>query len=254
LKRLIMNNPAVSLPAGIESRFLEVNGQRLHYFRAGAGPAVIFIHGGASDARDWLGTMASLAGRYRLYAPDLCGFGESDRDEKGYYLKDFNDCLYGFIEALKIPAPVLAGHSFGGRMCLEMAHLHPEKISKLILIDAAGVGNVSLVGRTLFGGFAAARQAMGKRQPFPKMMAKPGEDYNDIGEAALKNLKVPTLLIWKSLDPYMPLKLAQRAVKLIPGAKLKVLEGYGHAPHQQKDHNEFIRILGEFLDGKDAKA
>jgi pimeloyl-ACP methyl ester carboxylesterase len=247
-----MTNDGNILPAGIESRFLEVNGQRIHYLRAGAGPAVILVHGGASDARDWLNTMAALADRYRLYALDMIGFGESDRDEKGYYLADFNDCLAGFIDALKIPTPVLAGHSFGGRMCLEIAYLHPEKVSKLVLIDAAGVGNVSLVGKTLFGGFAAARQVMGKRQPFPKMMAKDGEDYNDIGAAALKDLKVPTLLIWKSRDPYMPLKLAQKAEKLIPGAKLVVVEGYGHAPHQH-ENMEFNRILLDFLDGTNPK-
>ncbi|MCK4274212.1 MAG: hypothetical protein KAW90_04920, partial [Dehalococcoidales bacterium] len=61
---------------GIEGLRLNVNGHRTHYLKAGVGPPVVLVHGGASDSRDWFDTMTALAHRYTLYAPDLIGFGQ----------------------------------------------------------------------------------------------------------------------------------------------------------------------------------
>ena len=232
----------------IEGRRLEVNGRRIFYLKAGSGPPVVLVHGGASDSRDWLNTMAALSGRFSFYAPDLIGFGQSDRDEKGYYLSDFSDFLLGFIDTLQIRNPVLVGHSFGARVCLDAARRHQEKISKLVLIDASGLGKISLLGNALFTFFWALRKLLRKPQPFPRFLSKEGDDYNRVGNEALQSLRLPTLLIWKSFDPYMPLAIARRAQELIPGAKLAVVNGYGHAPHQQNNSEDFKRILLDFLD------
>jgi len=233
----------------IESRRLEVNGRRIFYLKAGSGPPVVLVHGGASDSRDWLNTMAALSGRFSFYAPDLIGFGQSDRDEKGYYLSDFSDFLLGFIDTLQIRNPVLVGHSFGARVCLDVARRHREKISKLVLIDASGLGKISLLGNALFTFFWALRKLLGRPQPFPRFLAKEGEDYNWVGDEELRSLRASTLLIWKRHDPYMPVSLARRAEKLIPGARLEVLPGFGHAPNKQ-NINAFTRVLLDFL-GRD---
>jgi pimeloyl-ACP methyl ester carboxylesterase len=236
------------IQARIESLRLEVNGRRTHYLKAGSGPPVVLVHGGASDSRDWINTMDFLSGRFTLYAPDLIGFGQSERDEKGYYLSDFSDFLLGFIDSLRIQSPVLVGHSFGARVCLDIARLHQEKVRKLILIDASGLGKISALGNALFTFFWALRKLLRRPQPFPRFLAKEGDDYNWVGSEELRSLKMPTLLIWKRFDPYMSLSRARRAEGLIPGAKLAVVNGYGHAPHQQKNHEAFNRILLDFLD------
>jgi pimeloyl-ACP methyl ester carboxylesterase len=232
----------------MQSRRLEVKGRRAHYFKTGSGPAVVLAHGGASDARDWLDFMSAFKDRFTFYAPDLIGFGESERDEKGYYLPDFRDFLLDFMDALQIQNPVLIGHSLGGRVCLDAAGARPEQIKKLVLIDSTGLGKISPLGRALFSGFALLRTMTGKTQPFPRFLAREGDDYNYAGTPALQNLKVPTLLIWKGFDPYMPLAGARRAEKLIPGARLEIIPGYGHAPFKQKDNSRFNRILLDFLD------
>jgi len=233
---------------GIESLRLEVNGRRIHYLKAGGGPPVVLVHGGASDSRDWLDTMTALSGHFTFYAPDLIGFGQSERNEQGYYLSDFSDSLMGFIDTLQIQNPALVGHSFGARVCLDVARFNQAKIKKLVLIDASGLGRMSAFGSVLFTGFWALRKLLRKPQPFPRFLSKEGENYNWVGGEVLQKLQTPTLLIWKSFDPYMPLALARRAKKLIPGAKLAVIKGYGHAPHQQKIHADFERILLDFLD------
>lgn len=234
--------------SGIESLWLNLNGHRSHYLKAGSGPAVVLIHGGASDSRDWVETMASLAHRFAFYAPDLPGFGQTDRKYSGYYLSEFSDFVLGFIDELQLEMPALVGHSFGGRVCLDTALKRQEQISRLLIADSSGLGKMSLLGSSLFTFFWALRKVMFRPQPFPRFLAKEKDDYTSIHDEVLRGLKTPTLIVWKRHDPYMPLKIARRAERLIPGAKLVVLPGYGHAPNKQ-DREHFNKILVDFLDG-----
>jgi pimeloyl-ACP methyl ester carboxylesterase len=241
-----VTNKTQGIPAGIESLKIHIDGHRAHYYKAGRGMPVILVHGGASDARDWLLTMSSLADRFSFYAPDLIGFGQTDRKESGYYLSDFSKFLIKFIDAMQVEKPALVGHSFGARVCLDTALLDQEKVSKLVLIDASGLGKISGFGSALFNGYAKFRTLQRKPQPFPRFLAKEGEDYNNVSREALRKLKTPTLLVWKQLDPYLPVSLARKAAKVIPGAKLAVFPGYGHAPHKQ-NRDTFNRLLLDFL-------
>jgi pimeloyl-ACP methyl ester carboxylesterase len=236
-------------PDNIESIFTEVQERRIHYLKAGTGRPVVLVHGGASSAKEWRPIMAKYGSHYRFYAPDLPGFGESFRDPKGYYLADFADFLLGFIGQLKLDKPVFVGHSLGARLCMDAALTPGNNISQLILIDASGLGKMSPFGNVLFFFFKYLRDILRRPQPFPRFLTKEGVDWNDIGNEALKSINVPTLLIWKDPDPYLSVKQGRRAERLIPGAKLAVIKGYGHAPHQQKDNSQFCRLMLEFLNG-----
>ena len=86
----------VSAQEEVKSLVLDVDGRRTHYLKAGTGPPVVLLHGGASDSRDWLKTMMALSGCFSLYAPDLPGYGKNDRNEKGYYLNDFIESVEDF--------------------------------------------------------------------------------------------------------------------------------------------------------------
>jgi pimeloyl-ACP methyl ester carboxylesterase len=232
---------------GIESLRLEVNGHRVRYLKAGSGPPVVLLHGGASDSRDWIPTMEALADRFGFYAPDLLGFGESDRKESGYYLYEYSDFIVGFMEKLQLEKAALVGHSFGGRVCLDTAIKYRERADKIILIDSAGLGKISRLGNVLHTGFWALRKLFNKPQPFPKFLAAEGEDYNHVGDEALRQLTTPTLLVWKRYDPYLPISIARRTAKLIPGARLVEVPGIGHAPNKQ-NRPAFHRLMLEFLD------
>lgn len=231
---------------GIESLSLEIKGHRTQYLKAGSGPPVVLLHGGASDSRDWLKTMAALASRFTLYAPDLIGFGRSDRKEDGYYLSDFIEFAEEFIEKLGLPDPDIVGHSFGGRVAAGVAVRNRIKVRRLVLTDSSGFGKISGFGNFLFTVFWVLRKLLGRPQPFPRFLAKDGEDYNWVGEEELRGLRSPTLLIWKRFDPYMPVSLARRATALIPDARLEILPGYGHAPSKQ-NNAAFSRLLLDFL-------
>jgi pimeloyl-ACP methyl ester carboxylesterase len=233
-------------PGNIESLRLKINNYNVHYLKAGSGPPVLLVHGGASDARDWIPTMLSLGDRFSFYAPDLIGFGRSERQEKGYYLSDFSDFLLGFIDALQLDRPALVGHSFGARICLDATLKNQARVSRLVISDASGLGKMSLLGSALFTGFWALRKAMNKPQPFPRFLSKEGDDYNNVNDEVLRRLTLPTLIVWKRLDPYMPLKHARRAARLIPGSRLVVVPGYGHAPSKQ-NRELFNKLLVDFL-------
>ena len=225
---------------------IEVNGLTAHYLQAGSGPPVVLVHGGASDSRDWLPAMSALAPAFTLYAPDLPGFGQNERNESGYYLTDFSDFITGFMDALGLEKAALVGHSFGGRVCLEVALRQPERVSRLVLTDAVGLGKLSRFGMLLMTGVWGLRRLLRRPQPYPVFLTRDGEDTNWLCKDDLPHLKAPTLLVWKRGDPYLPASLARRAVGLIPDARLEELPGYGHAPHKQ-NQEEFSGLLRGFL-------
>jgi len=232
--------------AGVEELKLNVNGYRAHYLKAGSGQPIVLVHGGASDSRDWYGTINALSHRYTLYAPDLIGFGKNERNEKGYYLSDFSDFLTDFINTLQLEKPVLVGHSFGARVCLDTAIRGNRSVGKLVLIDASGLGKVSRFGSALLTFFWGLRKLLRQPQPYPTFLSREGDDYNHVGTDKLARLATPTLLVWKSIDPYIPVSNAREAVKVIPDARLEIFPGYGHAPHKQ-NLEAFIRLLLDFL-------
>lgn len=243
-----MNEKNDHSQTGIESLGLELNGHRAFYLGAGLGPPVLLLHGGASDSRDWAGTMASLRHRFSLYAPDMPGFGRSERKESGYYFSDFTDFLLAFTEKLGLRNTALVGHSLGGRIALELARDHPERFNRLVLVDSAGFGKVSALGSALLSFFHAARKLLRTPQPSPRLLVREGEASVWTHAGALGDIKVPTLIIWKRHDLYFPLRMARQAAEAIPGASLAVLPGYGHAPHLQRN-GAFSSLLLNFLGG-----
>jgi pimeloyl-ACP methyl ester carboxylesterase len=222
-------------------------GHRVRYYRAGAGPAAVLVHGGASDRRDWLDTLPALADRFTLYAPDLAGFGDTERREAGYYLTEFITFLEQFIETLGLVRPCLVGHSFGGRIVLGVAIDRPDLVDKLVLVDAAGLGKTSKLGIILVSVFDRLRDWLHRPQPNPTFLAQEGDDPDWACVEDLPKVQAPTLIVWKQRDPYLPIANARRAARLIPKAKLEVMPGTGHAPHKA-DAEVFNRLLADFLE------
>jgi pimeloyl-ACP methyl ester carboxylesterase len=230
----------------VSSLVIELDGHRAHYLKAGSGPPVVLLHGGASDSRDWPETMVALGHRFTCYAPDLPGFGKNERNEAGYYLSDFIEYIEEFIAALGLENTAVVGHSFGGRIGTGVAARGRVKISKLVLVDSSGLGRITRFGSWLMTIFWALRRLVRRPQPYPRFLSKEGEDTHWLCLDELSGVKTPTLLIWKRHDPYLPLSLARRAVKLIEGSRLEILPGFGHAPNKQ-NRAEFNRLLLDFL-------
>ena len=230
----------------IVSSQLRVNGHHAHYLKAGNGPSVVLLHGGASDSRDWIETMNNLSHSFCLHAPDILGFGLSDRSKSSYCLSEFIEFTLGFIRELDFNSHILVGHSLGGRVCLEIALRHPEIVSHLVLVDTVGFGKLARWGLYLGAIMYGLRRIAGLTQPYPRFLKEEGEDKDWRCLNRLPELRVPTLVIWNKHDPYYPVRQALRARELIPEVRLEVFPGHGHAPHVQR-RAHFNNLLKDFL-------
>lgn len=116
---------------------IAVNGLALHYIQWGTqGETVICLHGLTANAFCFQALADTLAVRHRVFAYDLRGRGDSEKPEHGYSVPLHAQDLAGMIEALGLERPVVIGHSLGALIGLYFAAHYPEKLSKLVLIDA----------------------------------------------------------------------------------------------------------------------
>lgn len=99
------------------------------------GPAIVCVHGLTANHTCWASVADLLSPAHRLIAYDLRGRGESDKPEKGYSLALHNEDLEGLLDHFGLKKAVLVGHSLGAHIALRFAATHPERVSKLVLVD-----------------------------------------------------------------------------------------------------------------------
>lgn len=120
--------------------FISTNGIQLHYLDHGEnGPPLILMPGLSANARCFDGLVAAgLADHFRLLALDLRGRGQSDKPADGYTMANHAADVIGLLDALALEQVVLGGHSFGGLLTMYTAAHYPDRVSNLIILDAAG--------------------------------------------------------------------------------------------------------------------
>lgn len=256
---------------------------RVMLYRAGARGAepVVLVHGlGPNGARDWASVVPALAGRYDVWALDLPGFGRSDKGNELYSPDNYARLIEQAVAPRAGKPFTLVGHSMGAAVALGYAARHPERVRRLVLVDMAGVlqGPVYAESLARFGlgevtGMAGApwldsivgrlmarvenmplSRDMVLRTPAmrekllrgdPSLIAAFALGEHDFSEA-LRAVRAPTLLVWGSADPIAPLRTAQLARALIPGARLELIANAGHTP-QADDPQRFNELLLEHL-------
>ena len=126
----------------IESRFATVSGVKLHYLAAGTGDPVILLHGYAQTSHMWRPLMAELAKTHSVIAPDLRGFGRSDKPAQGYDKKTLAQDIHGLAASLGLRRVKVAGHDIGLMVAYAYAAQYPDEIERIALMDAflPGVG------------------------------------------------------------------------------------------------------------------
>lgn len=126
----------------IETKQIQVNGMGITCYCAGAGQdTIVLLHGAGVDSAmlSWAEVIPPLSRRYRVIAPDLPGYGTSDRIDGAYTLAFYTDIVKGIIEAFGGQPVILTGLSLGGGIALNMALTYPELIKILVPVDAWGL-------------------------------------------------------------------------------------------------------------------
>jgi pimeloyl-ACP methyl ester carboxylesterase len=124
----------------VHGGFVEVDGTRVHHVYGGRGsPPVLFVHGlGSAGYLEWRFNLPVIGRSHRVFAPDLPGFGRSDRPPDGYGIPLFARVIEEYIRSRRL-RPVLVGASMGGRVALEVALRRPESVRSLVLVNSLGL-------------------------------------------------------------------------------------------------------------------
>ena len=129
---------------GAPTRWIDVNGLRVHCLTAGGGGSpIVLLHGGGIDSASFTygHIIGSLAQERHVFAPDWPGYGQSDKPDLGYAMGFYVDFLGRLMDALGLKGASLVGISMGGGAALGFALRSPERVEKLILVASYGLGS-----------------------------------------------------------------------------------------------------------------
>jgi pimeloyl-ACP methyl ester carboxylesterase len=228
----------------------------VHYLAEGPanGPAVVLVHGLGASAEHWSNLAPYLAqSGFRVYIPDLIGYGRSEQPaDFSYSVRDEAAVVVRFMDALSLKQVELGGWSMGGWIAALVAAEHPDRVSRLMLFDSAGLNVPPTFDTSLFIPSTAAQLDQLKAllspqpQPIPAFIARDilrnfrlngwvveralatMLTAQDVVDNVLPQLKMPVLLVWGSLDRVTPLSDGDIMHRLIPQSQLDVFAGCGH--------------------------
>jgi branched-chain amino acid transport system permease protein len=271
-----MGASSLALESGL---FVETPLLRIHYRRGGQGQwKLIFVHGNYASSRWWHPQLERLPPGFQGFAPDLRGCGGSEGKTQilqsqldgRLSIRDLADDLAGFIDTLKISAPILIGHSFGGLVVVDYVLRNQDTVKGMVLEDTGPPDGLPLTDLTQpffmpldFGSRKLMKNALrlvglpcrgelsnalvedalvssGQYRAFTRAAGKWSV------EASLPNLHVPTLLVWGRKDRVMPSRIGRRYLRLLPDAQMVTILGAGHSPHLECP-DEFAAVLKDFV-------
>jgi pimeloyl-ACP methyl ester carboxylesterase len=257
-------HPTGAEPIGrLESRWSVVDGCRLHA-RVSVGsvpadaPAVILVHGLGVASTYMVPTAVRLACEYRVYAPDLPGFGHSDKPPRALDIPELADALVAWMDTAGLERVALIGNSLGCQIIVDAAIRYQARVERLVLQGPT----IDRYARTL-------RQQLGRGlldvlREHPSQPLVQARDYAKFGlrrslrtfryavrdriEEKLPLVRVPALVVRGERDPIVSQRWAEDVTHLLPAGRLVVIPG---APHtlNYSTPRAFVRVLRPFLEG-----
>ena len=246
---------------GVESHKVMIDGHKIHYYVRGqaAGKPIVLVHGLGGRSEDWINIAPYLVrAGYRVYTPDLLGFGQSEEPrDASYSIPEQAALVVKYLDAMQLHQPDLAGWSMGGWIVQKVAVDHPERVRRLMLLDSAGLNlhpdwNTRLFTPTNqseldqldallmprppnLPGFlsmdilrASSRSSWVVKRALASMLTA-----HDVMDAELPSLKMPVLILWGDQDHITPLSEGRAIHALIPLSRLEIAPGCGHLAPQQ---------------------
>ena len=229
----------------------------LAYEVVGFGPPLILLHGLSGSGRWWGRNVPVFSRSFRTYSVDLPGFGQS-RGVRWSRLDDIADRLADWLVDEGLPRAHIAGHSLGGAVAARLAARHPDRVDRLVLVDAAirpqGTGTITRPGHVMRG---ISRESLGfgsllvrdlMRCHPRSFVAATVDALQTDWEPYLRRIDAPTLVVWGERDAITPLGLGQEITAVISGARLITLAEAGHNPMWERAeafNAEVLRFLAD---------
>jgi pimeloyl-ACP methyl ester carboxylesterase len=273
------------------TRSLVVLGRRVNVVDTGGdGPPILFIHGLGGLWQNWLLNIPAFMERHRVIAPDLPGFGRSEMPAGKISIQGFARMIDALCTQLDVDDPVVVGNSMGGFIGAELALAFPTRVSRLVLVSAAGLSVEHLkrqpilaAGRLVAVGTARTgvkslpvvgrprlrRMALQLVVRYPERLSVPlaselvagaGTDGFVGGLDAvlgykyrdrLPEIEAPTLIVWGRNDILIPAGDAHEYERLIgANAHAVIFEDTGHLPMLERP-SRFNKLLADFIAGED---
>lgn len=250
-----------------------VKGLDINYIVEGEGEPVIVLHGWGANINTVLPIVNILKDRYKVYALDLPGFGESEEPKEPISSFEYAKIVKDFIVDEGIEKASFIGHSFGGKLSIIMGSKYPDMVNKIVLIDSAGLIPKRGIDyyvkvysfkslRFIYKNFFFWLKDEKRMEKFYKKFGS--TDYRDSSgvmrkilvivvnenlKDLLKDIKAPTLIIWGDEDTDTPLYMAKTMEKEIKDSGLVVLEGAGHYSYLD-DYYTFRAVINAFFNGR----
>jgi 2-hydroxy-6-oxo-octa-2,4-dienoate hydrolase len=261
---------------------VDAGGVKTNYLEAGSGPPVVLIHGsgpGVTAYANWRVVLPVLAARFRVLAPDMAGFGFSERPEKADYGLDlWVEQLVGFLDALDIRRASVVGNSFGGAIALRLAARHPDRIDNLVLMGSMGIDFSITEGLDRVWGYEPSFENMrgvldvfaydralvpdelaevryrasmqpGFQESYAAMFPAPRQRWVDAmrtPEDEIRALPHRTLIVHGREDQVIPVDNSLRLMRLVEHGDLHVFAHCGHWVQIERSA-DFNRLVGDFL-------
>ncbi|KRO28444.1 MAG: alpha/beta hydrolase [Nitrosopumilus sp. BACL13 MAG-121220-bin23] len=257
-------------------KFVDIDGNKIRYFESGSSKkTLVLVHGLGASSERWQYVVPLFEIDFHVIVLDLVGFGYSDKPLADYTIDFFSNFLEKFLISLGIKKTSIVGSSLGGQIAAEYTSSHPQSVDKLILVSPSGIMKQSTfaldayVMAALYPNEQSAKNAFeimdgsGKKIPmniingFVTRMKLPNAKFafmstllglknSKLITKKLENISSPTLIIWGSDDPVIPVNFADDFVSSINNCTLYEMNKCGHTPYVQEPELFASRVL-EFL-------
>jgi len=222
--------------------------------RSATNPALVLLHGSGGDSSVWAAQIESLSENHHVIAPDLPGHGQS-QGKPARELQEYVNWLKMLIESLKLPSFVLAGHSLGGNIAQQFAHMFPDSLRGLILIGSGMRFDISseylAMLRQDFDAACRLSSQQAYAAPMPIVMLEKGRNMlrRNGPETLLRDLSLcgdfdstawahtismPCLIMCGEQDAITPCSLSQQLAHVLPNSTLKNIHAAGHMVMQEQ--------------------
>jgi pimeloyl-ACP methyl ester carboxylesterase len=240
----------------IVHRRARIDSATLSYQVAGAGPPLVLLHGLAGSSRWWQRNVAHLARRFRVHVVDLIGFGAS-RGAHPLIFDEVADYMVAWMDQLQIQHASIIGHSMGGLVAADLAARAPNRVERLVLVDAAAflieqryAYHLQGLLRELFQvqiDFLSLLVADAYRAGPLTLLNAIYQLLNTDFSSNLARVRAPTLLVCGEHDAIVPLEIGKRLCRHLPANnRIVVIKGAGHNPMWDRP-GAFNRVVEDFL-------